>query len=179
MRHTLIIAIALLLSSCSAQWHLKRAIELDPNIIKSKFTTLTEVHKRDTLMWFSKTLLLPMPKDTVKMDTLVLPDTKPSFNPVIKKQGIITAKIWMEKGRLKTIISLDSTLIYNLRDSIRLKDAIIERQTTINKENTIVIEKHQTLMQRLEQAKQIAFIVVPLYILFRIFWFFRKRKTAP
>ena len=32
--------LALLITSCSAQWHLKRAIKKDPNILKGKDTTI-------------------------------------------------------------------------------------------------------------------------------------------
>jgi len=173
MRHTLIILIALLLSSCSAQWHIKRAIELDPNIISLKLTTLKEVHKRDTLMWFSKTILLAMPHDTAKIDSVVFKDTSLSFGPIVKKQGIVTLTVSMTNGVLHASASVDSTMIYNLRDSIRIKNAIIEKQTTTISESKIIVEKQESV---LETVKQWALIIISGFIVFSVFKFFSKYK---
>lgn len=181
MKTILIGIIALLLSSCSAQWHMQRALEIDPSIVKSKLTVLKETRKRDTLMFFHKTVILAMPSDTARIDSVVFTDIKPSFGPIVKKQGIVTISVEMIEGRLKAFATVDSTMIYDLRDSILLKDAIVDNLTTINKENTIVIDKYEGLLKKIALAikitKSLAFIIIPLFIFFKLFQYYRKFKN--
>lgn len=181
MKTILIGIIALLLSSCSAQWHLQRALEIDPTIIKSTSIKLTEVHKRDTLIFINRPVILAMPRDTARIDSTVFTDIKPSFGPIVKKQGIVTLTVEMIEGRLKAFATVDSTMIYDLKFQVRIKDAIIDRQTTVIKENTIVIDKYEGLLKKIILAKKIAkslaFIIIPLFIFFKIFQYYRKFKN--
>jgi len=168
--------LSILFSSCSAQWHLQKALEKEPGIIKSTKIVLNEVNRRDTLILLNKTIVLAMPRDTVKVDTVVFQDKKLSFIPIVKKQGIVTINISMTEGRLKAFATVDSAMIYNLRDSLKLKNAIIEKQTTIITDNTITVNEHQTLLQRIRLAKQTVVGLFFLFILFSIIRFFTKRR---
>lgn len=176
MKSILAVLIVVVLSSCSAQWHLNRAVEKDPNIVKSTVLTLKEVHRRDTLVVFSKTVLLQMPHDTARIDSIVIKDTTISFGPIVKKQGIITLSVKMNMGRLIAFATVDSTMIYNLRDSIRLKNALVDRQNTIIKSNTYIVDKYEGLLKKIRLAKRIAencsYILIPLVI----FFLYRKFK---
>lgn len=164
-------------SSCSAQWHLQRAIEKDPSIIKSKTIVLKETHKRDTLIFFHKSILLPIPKDTARIDTVITKDTTLNIKPIVKKQGIVTLKVSVKNGRLQAFATVDSTIIYNLRDSIRLKNALVDRQITINKENTIVIDRYNSLLKKLQLSKQISYYLIPILVVIRIAWYFRRKRN--
>lgn len=168
---------AMLLSSCSAQWHLQKAIEKDPNIIKTKTFYLKETHKRDTLIFIQKPILLAMPRDTARIDSVVFKDTSLSFAPIIKKQGIVTISVEMNKGKLSAFATVDSTMIYNLRDSVRLKDAIIDNLILKTKETSIVIDKYDSLLKKLQLSKKISYYLIPILVVIRIVWYFRRRKN--
>jgi hypothetical protein len=87
----------------------------------------------------------------------------------------------MNEGRLKAFATVDSTMIYNLRDSILLKDALVDRQTTIIKNNTIVIDRYEGLLKKIKLAKNIAtglsFVIISVLVFIRLFRYYKKFKN--
>jgi hypothetical protein len=91
MKRILILVLLLLLPSCSAQWHLKRAIKKSPDIIKTEYITITDtvitkgVEHYDTIVTRSvDTIEVAKEKlqlkiirtyDTISIQAKCLPDT--------------------------------------------------------------------------------------------------------
>ena len=80
MRKSYYILLVIILSSCSASWHVKRANKLDPSLFEVK----TEI-QRDTV-----TLEVPVVKEVVRLDTLV---ELVQVDPITKLRTIIKYKI--------------------------------------------------------------------------------------
>ena len=55
----------------------------------------------------------------------------PSFDTIIKSKNGLSAKIWMQQGKLYANLELDSIFYMNLKDSIRAEIEQQEVQTTI------------------------------------------------
>ena len=134
----------LILSGCSASWHVQRAKQLDPDIFNTKLETKIVNIKvpLDTTLKFHL-------KDKLYLDTLIdiryiekVVNNKinilPSFDTVIKQNNGLTAKIWMNEGQLYANLELDSIFYYNLKDSIR---AEIKQEKEIT---TIITKKERT-----------------------------------
>jgi len=141
---TFYLIVILLFSSCSASWHVKRAEWKQPDIFKSKTDTIIKIEYSDLLVKLDTIINVILPRDTVKIDSLVFRTLRPSFDKIVKKNGIITANVWMVKGRLNVETYLDSAMIYLLQTKIRVKDAKIKELKIINNENTVTIEKQST-----------------------------------
>lgn len=80
MRKTYFIVLLLIISSCSASWHIKKAKKLDPSLFEVK----TEI-QRDTI-----TLEVPVVRELVKIDTLV---ELVQVDPITKIRTVIKYKI--------------------------------------------------------------------------------------
>lgn len=147
MKYVSLIVIVLLLSSCSASWHIKKAIEKDPESFKSDTTITKIVFKTDTIITLDTIISIILPRDTVKIDSLVFRTIRPSFKKITKKNGIITTEVSMYKGVLKVNSFFDSSMVYNLRMKIRLKDAKIRELITINTRNEVTIKNQETKLK--------------------------------
>jgi hypothetical protein len=58
-----------------------------------------------------------------KYDTIIINNIQylqPSFDTIIDVNEGLTAKIWLEKGRLGSRFDIDSSLIFQLQDSIKM-----------------------------------------------------------
>ena len=91
MKRILILLFLLLLPSCSAQWHLKRAIKKSPEIIKTEYITITDTlitkgveyydtivtRSVDTIEVAKEKLQLKIIRthDTISIQAKCLPDT--------------------------------------------------------------------------------------------------------
>ena len=168
MRYTIFyLVVMILLSSCSAGWHIKRAEWKDPGIFEPKTDTVIEKVYSDTTIVIDTIISVTLPRDTVKIDSLVPITSDMSFDPILKKNGIITTRVEMIKGRLLVESYLDSTLLHRLQYEITIRDALITELTTINNQNTVIIEKKETLLN------WIKWIVLSIFVLFIIIFFIR------
>jgi hypothetical protein len=143
----IVLVLGLMLSGCSSSWHIKKARKICPECFEMD-TTITElVIKKDTIIRLDTLILVALPPDTIKIDSLIFKTLKPNIKPFTKKEGIITTKVEMIRGRLFVTSFLDSTYLYRLRESIRIKDAQI---TILKKESvkqTVIIEKQNKLIK--------------------------------
>jgi len=131
----------LFLSSCSATWHVNRAKKIDPLCFKYDTTINEIVFKLDTVIKIDTTILVLLPRDTVRIDTVIKELKRYSFKPIYAKNGIITAKVSMNNGILHVSSYLDSTIWYHYKDEILIRDALITKLKTINTKQTITIQK--------------------------------------
>jgi hypothetical protein len=135
--------LGLIVSGCSARWHIQRAEQKCPDCFKSDVV----VQYKDSIIYRDTTIELSI-NDFLELDTTPVIryekqyiDRKviitPAFDTIIKEDRGLTAYIWMKQGRLKARFIIDSTLIYNYRDSITVLNKIIERTNTVKIENKL------------------------------------------
>lgn len=106
MRYLLI---AILLTSCSAQWHIKQACKKDPAICKPDTITVTDTIKVRDSIYFEKTVV------TKEIDTILI-DT-----------GGIKVKIIRVKDVIKTIITQEPKTIIKTK-TITTKPKIVYKE---------------------------------------------------
>lgn len=106
MRYLLI---AILLTSCSAQWHIKQACKKDPAICKPDTITVTDTIKVRDSIYFEKTVV------TKEIDTILI-DT-----------GGIRVKIIRVKDTIKTIITQEPKTIIKTK-TITTKPKILYKE---------------------------------------------------
>lgn len=169
--------IILLISGCSASWHIKRAEWKEPELFNKKVDTVINITKRDTTIYLDTLISVILPRDTVFIDTF-LKKLKPySFKPIYAKNGIINVKASMTKGVLNLSSYLDSALLYQFNDSIRIKNAIISNLTEVTSEQDIIIRSQKTLIEGLKSNfKWILIAVVVIFLLGIGFKFYKWIK---
>ena len=137
----IIIILGLIISGCSASWHIRKAEQKCPECFAQKIL----VEYRDTTINIDTTFLIEF-KDYLTIDTVpVITYEKeyidkivkilPTFDTIIKDERGLSAKIWMKKGKLQAKFNIDSSYIFRLQDSIIVLNKII------TKTNTVKVEK--------------------------------------
>ena len=136
-RNVLYLMILIMLSGCSANWHLTTAMKKDPDIIKSEKT----IEWIKSKIGIDTTLRVPI-KDILTLDTVpVIRYEKeyinekeyiyPSFDTIVDRSNGLTAKIWMFKGKLGYEFEIDSTATVQLKDSIEALNKVITDKTVV------------------------------------------------
>lgn len=175
---TFYLIVIILFSSCSGTWHLNRAKYKSPELFTEKIDTIINLTRLDTTIFLDTLINVILPRDTVKIDSLVFKTLKPSFNVITKKNGIITENIWMNKGRLYSETYLDSALWYQYQDSIRVKDAKIYELRTINTKQTVTIKNQETKLKTfLNWIKWIGIslgVLIVLAVLYKLYKWIRR-----
>ena len=173
-----IIILVFILSGCSTSFHIKKAQEKCPECFELDTTITYLVFKLDTVIRIDSTFLILLPRDTVKIDTVIRKLKPYSFKPIYDKNGIINVEVSMIRGALKIRSYLDSAMLYRLQDSIRIKDAIITNLTEVTIKQGIIIKEKKTLIERLKSNIQYGFIVLfviaCLFMSYKIYKFFKK-----
>ena len=167
-----IFIIVLSLSGCSANYHLRKALEKDPQIIDVKAdTTVTvqtflkdTVYKVDTfvtLMVVSDTAFIELPAPNLKD----IPITK-----VVSSDGIATAAAWVEDGKLFVTASAKVDTLVALQIKLRRKNKVIERTLKIAEERKAIIKEKESIISRLEKRVKIWFFILLGVLLLLLFW---------
>jgi len=135
----------IILSGCSssklASYHIKKAKKSCPECFEQTY----RIEYKDTIIYKDTTIELLL-SDFLEIDTtpVIKFETEyvdkivkiyPTFDTIIKSNKGLTAKIWMKRGRLNASFDVDSTLIHELKDSIR----VLIKETT--KTNTVITEE--------------------------------------
>ena len=97
--------ILILLTGCTAQWHLQKAIEKEPEIIDVQADTSIQVNisYKDTAIYLQRAAKFDLISDTGRVDTLIKKDSVlPDFGPlnVSSYDSIAHAKAWIKDQRL-------------------------------------------------------------------------------
>jgi hypothetical protein len=174
MRNAIII-LSLLLSGCSATWHIQKAVQKKPNILKTDTIVKNITTKRDTTILLDTNITVLLPRDTVRIERIL--SKYVTLDPIKEKNGIITVEACINNGKLNILSYLDSTMIYRYKDSLLIKDAIISNLREITVEQGVIIEEKELLIDRLKnnalRLKYIIMIVIILIILGLGFKFYR------
>lgn len=133
----IIVIFGLICSGCSSAWYIKKARQKCPEC----FQTI----KKDTTIVIDTTFTIEISDyieiDTApvfKYDTIIINNIKylqPSFDTIFNVNEGLTAKIWLEKGRLGSRFDIDSSLIFQLQDSIKVLQKIEHKTEIIEKES--------------------------------------------
>jgi len=125
-----ILGVLILFSSCLTMSRIERNCDKFAKICIED--TKVEIIYRDTTIYRTDTILVMLPRDTVKIvDTVTIKDGM-AFLPTIHKQfGIIGVDAGVDYNILSVIAYLtDSTLLQPIHDTITLKEVIREQATT-------------------------------------------------
>lgn len=152
-RLIIVVAVALIVGSCSAPWHLKRAIEKDPDIltIVADTTYKTSVTFQDTSIYLEAAVPLTFVIDTGRVDThIVVRKEKPTFGPIraYSKDSTAVAEAGMDDGNFYLMVwgRVDTTV--NYRDSVVLQNRIIDSLVVVNRRNEAVIEERESFIKQ-------------------------------
>jgi len=164
-RFFIIIILGLILSGCSTNWYIGKAKKKCPDCFNLDTTINEIVFKLDTTIKLDTFIWIKLPADTIKIDSIIFRDIKPSFPKIIKKNGIITTEISMLKGELKVKSYLEDSLYYHLKDSIRIKDALIYKLKTINiKQNITIKEQKNKYDNTIKWLKLIGILIIIMFL---------------
>ena len=161
---TLVITLVIILSGCSSSWHLRQALNKDPEIIDVKADTIFEekITYRDTLIRINKKDTIKIVSDTIKLDSIVFEKIKPSFEPIriSSDDSIAHALISMTDGKLKINVWAKMDTILAWKDSVILKNKIIQNKQTVIREKSAIIKEKKSFIDKLKTWAIIAGICI-------------------
>ena len=162
MRYLIII---LLLSSCTAQWHLQKAIEKEQDIIDVQADTTLRVNisYKDTAIFLQRAAKFEFISDTGRVDTLIKKDSiLPDFGPlnISSYDSIAHAKAWIKDQRLwlETWATVDTSKI--IQDTVQIKQKIIDSLKVINTQKEATIRKKESWIKSVQRWAVIGGIII-------------------
>jgi len=165
----------LLLSSCTAGWHLQRARQLDPDILTIQADTSYSVNVsyRDTVIYTQKINRVEFISDTGRVDTLIQTDTiERKFGPVksTSKDSTAHARAWIEKNRLflETWATVDTTSI--IRDTVNTSNKIIDSPQIITKRQEAKIQEKESWIKTTQRWFIIAGVIIFVVAIVLVIW---------
>ncbi len=171
-----ILILGLILTGCSASYHIQKAERKCPSCFDRDTTIVNQIIKRDTTIKIDTNIVIEFKVDTVIQETPIKKLKPYSFKPVYHENGIINAEVWMKKGILSISSWLDSTMMYRLEAEITLKDAIIYELRQEVFENKITIIEKENALNRFK--KYLKWIIIGLVSLLFLAVCFRVYKWA-
>jgi len=165
----------LLLSSCTAGWHLQRARQLDPDILTIQADTSYSVNVsyRDTVIYTKKINRVEFVTDTGRIDTLIQTDTiERKFGPVkaTSKDSTAHARAWIEKDRLflETWATVDTTSI--IRDTVNTSNKIIDSLQIITKRQEAKIQEKESWIKTTQRWFIIVGVIIFVVAIVLVIW---------
>ncbi len=150
----IVVILGLILSGCSASFHVRKAKQKCPECFKLDTTINEVVIKKDTIIKIDTNITILLPRDTASIDTTIKKLKPYSFKPIYIENGIINVEVSMNFGNLIVNSWLDSTMVYRYQDSIRIKDAIIINLREVMINQNIIIKNQKGLIERLKSNKK-------------------------
>ena len=167
MRTIILIAITILLSGCTAQWHIKQAVKKDAEIFKrtSDTSVITKISTQDTVIIFNRDERINFVTDTA-FERSGLKWIFESENENIK------TKIERIRDTIKVFVGVDTVL--TLKDSVRLQNRFIDRQKEIITSREVEITEIRSFASKLETWVTIAGVIVFILVILQIYSYFKK-----
>jgi len=161
------ILLIILLSGCSAEWHIKRAVIKDPEVFKrtSDTSVITKISTQDTVIIFNRSERINFVTDTA-FERSGLKWIFESENENIK------TKIERIRDTIKVFVGVDTVL--TLKDSVRLQNRFIDRQKEIITSREVEITEIRSFASKLETWVTIAGIIVFILVILQIYSYFKK-----
>jgi len=161
------ILLIILLSGCSAEWHIKRAVIKDPEVFKrtSDTSVITKISTQDTLIIFNRAERINFVTDTA-FERSGLKWIFESENENIK------TKIERIRDTIKVFVGVDTVL--TLKDSVMLQNRFIDRQKEIITSREVEITEIKSFADKLETWVTIAGVIVFILVILQIYSYFKK-----
>ncbi len=142
-----ILILIVLMSGCSASWHLERALQKDDSIldVKADTTQIDSIEYKDTTISVTDTVTVKLKSDTAFLDTVVydtIEQKKCRFGKITahSDDGIAHATVYHDGSlKLKAYATLDT--VHVLQDSIDYLRKRYINQIIINKATKATINK--------------------------------------
>jgi len=155
MRYAIIILI-FLLTGCSAQWHLEKALEKKSDIIDIQADTTMSVNisYKDTSIYYQKPVRLYFQTDTARKETekdTVQVATKDSTSQA--RGGYTNGMLWIETWGV-----VDTTKI--IQDTLKVKQKIIDSLKVITTEKKATIREKESWIKTVQRWAIIVGIVI-------------------
>ncbi len=109
MRYLILV---LLISSCSANWHINRAIKKDPSILRP-----------DTFIKYDTTIIF---KDRILCDTFITTE----YDTIVMQDSFVYTKVIRIKDKIKVYTKCKG-------DTVRIKETIILPPRVIKEDNSL------------------------------------------
>lgn len=172
MKKIMIIILAGLLSSCSANYHLTKALNKDPTIIDTKADTMIIVNETiiDTTLIVELDTNIYYASDTGKADTVFKYNVIPVVNPELyafSQDSTARAYAYIKGDRLylETWAICDTTFVY--RDTAFISFSVLDSLITVTKQNKAKIKKKTKLQNFLILTIILIVVLTAAYIIFR------------
>ena len=150
-------------------------MEKDPESFKTDSTIVTKIITEDTTIFVNVPVMVELPKDTVRI-VKKLPCKINPIDDIYQRNGIIYMKLSIRNNTIHAESWLDSTFIYQLQDSITVKDGKITYLKTVTKEQIVIIEESKTFKEKLKYYTKITIIAFSIIGFAAIIYIIRKKK---
>ena len=161
MKQLIYLILILLLTGCTAQWHLQRAIKKEPGIIDVQADTIVSIDTSfiDTTFVMMVDTTIIVNSDTAIIDTNVI-NCQNATLEAHSTDGIAHARaeLFNNNLSLRTWATLDT--VVTLRDSIKYQVATINRLERINRQNKAVIKEKKRAADKILTWLKIAGIAL-------------------
>lgn len=154
------ILLLLLLSGCSAEYHLKKAIEKDSGILETEADTITRIETKaaDTLIIRETKTVFKLRTDTVRITETI--EQVFTFDTIRATNGIANAITWMTSGNVNLETWAATDTIIKLKDTIKVKQKIITKYRDITKTQQAKIQKYSRFEEYIRWAAWILGLLV-------------------
>lgn len=184
MRNKLILVVlvwvlVLILSGCSASWHYQKAIEKNPELIKSTLDSLKSYHVEwvDSTIYIFRKIPLKVVSDTGHVvrpiylrDSVYPEDTLTAHS----SDGLAHASTWFKDGNQHLITYATIDTLINWRDSVEVRNKTIHEQTRIIEQREVEIKEKETFIQKLKRILLIVASVAGVLLLIGVFIFGKR-----
>lgn len=160
-----LLLVSMIMGGCSAPFHLRKALQKDPSILDIEADTTIEVNVKyvDTTIVLKQSQPVKFVTDTVKGDTIVeVKEGKVNSDTteVISKDSIAHAKAWIKDNRLfvEAWAVIDTTV--NWKDTVKVKNKIIDSLKVIDKKNKATITEKESFISKIEKWAIVAGIFI-------------------
>jgi len=166
-----VLFLVFILSGCSTTWYINKAEKICPECFKQDTNIINKITKRDTVIYVDSTFLIPFNdslnvNEPIKYKDSIIYIKDFNSDTIIKTKDGIEAKIWIKDSSINATFKIDSTLEYQLKDTIRIKDAIINNLREVVIYKGIIIEEQEKELKWYEKVLNIGkFVMIGLSIL--------------
>ena len=166
MRYILIILL-LIFSGCSAQWHVRRALQIDSTILNTKYdsTRTIDINYSDSIYYFTRSIKVLHESDTGHVrDTF--PNTTGDTLKVTSDDSTAHARAYYDSQgllNLQTWSMIDKLIRYE--DSIKLQNKTITHKDRIIEQREATIQKKKSFISQLQTYLVIGIVVIFVIII--------------
>jgi uncharacterized lipoprotein len=162
-----ILFVVLILSGCSASWHIDRALKIDPDILETTYDTTLEVNVsfKDTTVFLEQAVKVEWISDTghVQTDTVYECEDIPPIK-AFSKDSSAMAEAWVKDGRLNQKVWAKKDTVLILRDTATITVEMYDSLMTVVQENTYTKKEKQSLLDWIKNGLALIGIILVIVL---------------